>query len=218
MRGPSGGGSESKGSNGGGHAVPRGSHDGGSSGSTNTGDRAAFRGDPHAKTPDSVPAYSRPREGRPSVGEAVPRTGLPPSLGNPFGGGYFGGYYPWGFGGIGLGGYYGGFYDPYDPWFGGYGGYGGYGEYGGGSSQYSSRYGEEGSLHLKVKPHDASVYVDGYYVGIVDEFDGIFQRLHIEAGPHRIEIRAPGYETMTLDVHVEPDHTTTYKGELKKIQ
>ena len=26
------------------------------------------------------------------------------------------GYYPWGFGGIGLGGYYGGYYDPWDPY------------------------------------------------------------------------------------------------------
>jgi hypothetical protein len=40
----------------------------------------------------------------------------------------------------------------------------------------------------------------------------------MQPGTHRIEVRAPGYETLTLDVNVEPEKTTTYKGELKKIQ
>ena len=62
------------------------------------------------------------------------------------------------------------------------------------------------------------MFVDGYYVGLVDDFDGIFQKLNIEAGPHRIEIRAPGYETLSFEVRLVPDHTTTYTGELKKIQ
>jgi hypothetical protein len=62
------------------------------------------------------------------------------------------------------------------------------------------------------------VYVDGYFVGIVDQFDGTFQRLHIETGPHRIEVRAAGYEPLTFDVRITADHTTTYQGELKKIQ
>ncbi len=35
------------------------------------------------------------------------------------------------------------------------------------------------------------MYVDGYYVGRVDDFDGLFQRLHLASGPHRLEIRAP---------------------------
>jgi hypothetical protein len=51
-------------------------------------------------------------------------------------------------------------------------------------------------------------------VGVVDDFDGIFQRLHLEAGPHRIEIRAPQYETLTFDVRIIVDETTTYRGEL----
>jgi len=29
-------------------------------------------------------------------------------------------------------------------------------------------------VRLKVKPAEASVYVDGFYVGIVDDFDGSF--------------------------------------------
>ena len=76
---------------------------------------------------------------------------------------------------------------------------------------------DEGQLRLKIKPRDAEVYVDGYYAGIVDDFDGIFQRLHLESGPHRIEVRAPGYETLNFDVRITPDHTTTYEGEMKPV-
>src|ERR1700704_4059889 len=76
---------------------------------------------------------------------------------------------------------------------------------------------DEGSLKLKIKPREGEVYVDGYFVGIVDNFDGIFQRLHIESGAHRIEIRANGYETLEFDVRITPEHTTTYTGELKSL-
>ena len=68
-----------------------------------------------------------------------------------------------------------------------------------------------------MKPRDAEVYVDGYYAGVVDDFDGIFQRLHLDSGPHRIEVRAPGYEPLVFDVRITPDHTTTYQGEMKRI-
>ena len=66
-------------------------------------------------------------------------------------------------------------------------------------------------LKFKVKPRDASVFVDGYFAGKVDDFDGVFQKLHIEPGPHRIEISADGYETLTFEIRTEPDQTTTYK-------
>ena len=108
--------------------------------------------------------------------------------------------------GLGFGGYYGGYYDPW---------YGGYPTYPVGSSTSND---DEGSLRLKIKPREAEVYVDGYYVGIVDDFDGIFQRLHVETGSHHIEVRAPGYEPLTFEVRITSDHTTTYQGELKKIQ
>ncbi len=125
-------------------------------------------------------------------------------------GGYYGagyGYYdPWG-GYGGYGGYYGGYYD---PWYGGYPAYpqGGYG---------ADTFDDEGKLRLKLKPRDAEVYVDGYYAGVVDDFDGIFQRLHLDSGPHRIEVRAPGYEPLVFEVRITPDHTTTYQGEMKRI-
>jgi hypothetical protein len=152
------------------------------------------------------------------VGTAVPR-GSVPTTNRPGSvvivpGGYYGGYYdPWWYG-PGYSGYYGGYYD---PWYGGYPTYGTYGTYGypqGGSSYYQE---DEGLLRLKIKPRDAEVYVDGYFVGVVDEFDGVFQRLHIESGTHRVEIRAPGYETLVVDVRISADRLTTYQGELRRI-
>ena len=231
-RADSGGGSHSSGASGSSHSGSDGTLISGSSSASSGRSRGESHADPITRgAGDPVPAYARPREGRPIVGTAVERTGPPPVPGghnnrggyDP-GGYYYGGYYPYGYSGLGFGSYYG----YYDPWFdafygrfgGGYGGYGyGYPGYGD-PSQYNSTSmpGEEGSLRLKIKPRDAAVYVDGYYVGIVDDFDGAFQRMHIDAGPHRIEVRAPGYETLTFEVRVVPDRSTTYAGELKKIQ
>lgn len=123
------------------------------------------------------------------------------------------GFYPWGYGGLGWGGYYGGGYyggyDPFDPF--------GYG-YGGGGFYSSSQDDDEGAIRIKVKPRDASVYADGYYVGHVDDFDGVLQKLHLSAGPHRLEIRAPKYEPLAVDVRIDPDRTITYHGEMKKTR
>lgn len=166
----------------------------------------------------AVPSYSRPRDGQPSLGQAVVRQ--PGSSGTIFllSNSYYGrGFYPWGYGGLGFGSYwggygnywggYGGFYDPwwygYDPWPGAYA-TGGYDDY-------------DGALRLKVKPRDASVYVDGYFAGQIDAFDGVFQRLRIEPGPHRIEIRADGYEPLVLDVRIVPGRTLTYEGTLRLV-
>ena len=74
---------------------------------------------------------------------------------------------------------------------------------------------EFGALRVKVKPRDAEVYVDGYFAGNVDDFDGVFQSLRLENGGYKIEIRKPGFETLTFDVHVQPDRTVTYRGEMR---
>ena len=72
-------------------------------------------------------------------------------------------------------------------------------------------------MRLKVKPRNAKVYVDGYYVGPVDDFDGAFEKLPIRAGRHRVEIRAEGYETLGFDVLITPTGTVTFEGKMKKI-
>ena len=47
-------------------------------------------------------------------------------------------------------------------------------------------------VRLKVRPSRAEVFVDGYYVGIVDEFDNPFQQLPLESGPHRSKCSETG--------------------------
>ena len=71
-----------------------------------------------------------------------------------------------------------------------------------------------GDVRLQVKPRHASVYVDGYYAGIVDDFDGFFQRLTLEIGPHEIEIEAPGFESEFFEVYVDRYRTVDVRAEL----
>ena len=132
---------------------------------------------------------------------------------DPFGYSFYGyGYSPYSFGlGYGL---YSGFGwnpyigDPFDPYYSGYGGYS--------SGVYNTR--DQGSLKLKVKPRNAKVYVDGYFVGLVDQFDGAFQKLPLNGGRHKVEIKADGFETAEFDVLINPEQTVTFQGELKRIQ
>ena len=112
----------------------------------------------------------------------------------------------------------------YYGYYGGYGsGYGsGYG-YGSGSGYYSSggygsTYRDAGSLRLKIRPREAQVFVDGYFVGVVDSFDGVFQSLKLDGGGHNVEIKAEGFEPLDFEVLITPGETVTYKGEMKRIQ
>jgi hypothetical protein len=125
---------------------------------------------------------------------------------------YYNRYYdPWGYGGFGLGYFY------YSPWGWNpsyYGPGSGYG-YGYGPS-YGGRYGYDmGTVKLKVKPRDAEVFVDGYYAGTVDDFDGMLQALKLESGGYKIEIRKPGFETLHFDVRVQPERNITFRGDMK---
>jgi len=126
---------------------------------------------------------------------------------NPFGWNYYGncGYY--GAGMYGAPGFYGAEY-------GGQGqGYWGEGGAAIGYGQYQSR----GGLRLKVKPADARVYVDGYFAGKVDQFDGSFQKLSLERGKHKIEISAPGYKPLVFEIEITSIETTTWEGNLEKM-
>jgi hypothetical protein len=71
-----------------------------------------------------------------------------------------------------------------------------------------------GELRLKVRPRDAQVFIDGYYAGRVDDFDGIFQSLRLEEGEYQVEIVLPGYEPLAFDVRIFPGEKTTYEGDL----
>jgi hypothetical protein len=69
-----------------------------------------------------------------------------------------------------------------------------------------------GGVRITGAPRDAQVFADGYYVGIVNDFDGVFQHMNLEAGPHHIEIDIPGAEPIAFDVLVRPGETTTFRA------
>lgn len=99
---------------------------------------------------------------------------------------YYRPYY-WGYG-------YGGWYSPFY--------YGFYGQY---PYPYPYYYGpwaydNTGSARLQVTPRNTQVYVDGYFVGIVDDFDGNLQRLNVEAGEHELQLYLDGHQTFTQKV------------------
>jgi hypothetical protein len=75
---------------------------------------------------------------------------------------------------------------------------------------------EKGVLHLSVKPHDAEVYVDGGLVGKANQFEGVFHKLRLEAGVHRVELRAPGYAPLVVNVRIQAGESMTYRGALEK--
>lgn len=76
---------------------------------------------------------------------------------------------------------------------------------------------DRGALRLKVSPKQAEVYVDGYYAGIVDDYDGLFQKLYVHPGEHEIEIRFEGYRPYRQRVFVNPSSTYKIHQELEPL-
>lgn len=236
----SGGSSVGSGSGGGDHAVSRGGGRAGRSGSggaargeprgrsvilpstpsRGVGSVASEPGDRNVREPRSGGIYARPRGDRPANDRAVPRditnVPIPPNWNG--GGWYY--YWPWGYGpSYYYGCYYYGcmYYDPF--WWDYYYGYAPgyyYGGSGGGYVSSDETDYDTGALKLKVKPRNAQVYVDGYFSGVVDDFDGVFQKLKLRAGAHRVELRAEGYQPQAFDVLIVSDDTVTYRAEMKK--
>jgi len=111
------------------------------------------------------------------------------------------------------GGYY-GYPGPYwygNPWYGAQ-----WGPY-----PYPAPYGYYGwidaSVRLEVTPRDAEVYVDGYYAGTVDDFDGTFQRLRVEPGQHDLEIYKDGFRPLRQKAYLSADNTFRIKQALQPL-
>lgn len=114
-----------------------------------------------------------------------------------------------------VGGYYASPYWFYDPWF-GFGYPYGYGFYPPFPYRYYG-YDNSASVRLDVKPNEAEVYVDGYYAGIVDDFDGVFQRLYLAPGEHEIELYLDGYRTARQKLYLTPHNTFKVRYTMEKL-
>src|SRR5262249_59152815 len=71
---------------------------------------------------------------------------------------------------------------------------------------------DAGTVHLALRPADASVYVDG-------EFRGSGRRaetLRLAPGRHRLEVVRPGYRTVEREIDVRPGETTRIDVDLER--
>jgi hypothetical protein len=91
------------------------------------------------------------------------------------------------------------YYDPfYDPWWYPYP-FGFYPPYAYGPAYYAPT----ASLRVQVSPRDTEVFVDGYYAGLVDNFDGMFQGLRLEPGEHDVTLYREGYRSVTQKIFLQ---------------
>jgi hypothetical protein len=115
--------------------------------------------------------------------------------------GYYGGYYgpswwwsPYGY----WGGWYwlGDNYWPYDPHH--------YGRpyYERGSRSYGN--GDAGALDLDVSPGRTQVYLDGQYIGTVDQYDGFPTYLWLDKGTYDVVLYLEGYKTIARQISIYP--------------
>jgi len=73
-----------------------------------------------------------------------------------------------------------------------------------------------GGLSFDITPGEAEVVIDGKRVGTVDQFTPTSQPLGLLAGRHRVEVRAPGYKTITFEVNIVAGQVIPYQGKLER--
>ncbi|TNF72376.1 MAG: PEGA domain-containing protein [Acidobacteria bacterium] len=61
---------------------------------------------------------------------------------------------------------------------------------------------DPGRVHLTVAPEDASVYLDGRFLGSARELAGLHAGLLVDPGQHSLEVVRPGFQPRELDFGV----------------
>lgn len=74
------------------------------------------------------------------------------------------------------------------------------------------------ALRFQVTPENAEIFLDGYYVGTVDDFDGMFQRLHLGPGEHDIELYLNGYRSVRQKLLVQPGATFRVRYAMEELK
>ncbi|MBI3931866.1 MAG: PEGA domain-containing protein [Acidobacteria bacterium] len=167
------------------------------SGGSGSGSHVSSSGGSHASSPPLTDAQRRhPRAGTGHGGRYHPGH-------RSYGHRYYG--YPY------YRSYYYGYY-PYSSW--GYYGYYGSPYYYG--HRYGSSYGGSGSVRVLVDPEKTRVYVDGYYAGVADDFDGLFQRLYVAPGRHELTLKLEGYRSHRMKIYVPYGRTVKVHHDMIK--
>lgn len=84
--------------------------------------------------------------------------------------------------------------------------------------RHAHRFDYRSSLRFEGTPKEAEVYVNGYFVGIVDDFDGFAQRLHVEPGDHEIAVYLDGYRTRREQMRLRPGRSYRVRFPLEPLQ
>ena len=72
-----------------------------------------------------------------------------------------------------------------------------------------------GRLILDIAPATAQIFVDGYYVGVPEDFSAGGGGGLLEAGPHHLDISADGHEPVAVELMIAAAHAVTYRATLK---
>jgi hypothetical protein len=75
-----------------------------------------------------------------------------------------------------------------------------------------------GGVTFDIQPVTAAVYIDGKYIGTVQQFSPEQPPLSLTLGRHHVEIRAAGYQTMAFDADVIAGQVTPFQGGMTPIR
>ena len=68
-----------------------------------------------------------------------------------------------------------------------------------------------------MSPSETEVFIDGYYAGTVDDFDGFFQRLRLDPGEHDIELFLKGHRAIHQQTYLQPGSTFRVRHEMQPL-
>jgi hypothetical protein len=73
------------------------------------------------------------------------------------------------------------------------------------------------AIRFEITPKQAEVFADGNFAGIVDEFDGVFQRLYLPSGQHEITIYRDGFRTVHQTVYLTPNQSFKVRYTMQQL-
>jgi hypothetical protein len=76
---------------------------------------------------------------------------------------------------------------------------------------YVPQYDLRAHIRVAATPRAAAVYVDGFYAGVVDDFDGVFQSLPLTPGGHELTLYLDGYVTTKWRLYLQPGSDMTLR-------
>jgi hypothetical protein len=95
--------------------------------------------------------------------------------------------------------------------------------------EYDDEYGEapegeasapeaSGRLQLEVSPGDASIYLDGRFLGTGEDLARLHAGLIVDAGEHVLEVVRPGYSPERVELAIEPGEDAELDVELDQVE